>query len=148
MASMNTRLNIKKLNGNIIQKHGGSKQVGFKQLGPGVETGVHGVLDEKLVLIEVELQGAQGDHDTAVARRQLKDKQPEEKTNMDCLEEWVAKNLGVAGIQQQNGLVKDTTRSTYLVNRSPSLAIGFKKPIDMLGFFGWLASIKQGTLEL
>ncbi|GKG14926.1 hypothetical protein Tco_0354526, partial [Tanacetum coccineum] len=36
---------------------------------------------------------------------------------------------------------EDTTRSTYLVNRSPSSAIRFKKPIDMLGFFGWLASI-------
>ncbi|GKA17195.1 hypothetical protein Tco_0697032 [Tanacetum coccineum] len=67
MASMNTRLNIKKLDGNIVQKHGGSKQVGlkqlgskqvgfkqlgqkqvgFKQLGPGVETGFHGVQDEK-----------------------------------------------------------------------------------------------------
>ncbi|GKD92521.1 hypothetical protein Tco_1372358 [Tanacetum coccineum] len=33
MASMNTRLNIKKLDGNIIQKHRGSKQVGLKQLG-------------------------------------------------------------------------------------------------------------------
>nr|GEY79326.1 zinc finger, CCHC-type [Tanacetum cinerariifolium] len=38
MASMNTRLNIEKLDGNIVQKHGGlkqlgSKQVGFKQLG-------------------------------------------------------------------------------------------------------------------
>ncbi|GJX64562.1 hypothetical protein Tco_0298905 [Tanacetum coccineum] len=58
---MNTRLNIKKLDGNIVQKHGGSKQVGFKQLGPGVETGVHGVHDEKRVWFEVELQGAQGD---------------------------------------------------------------------------------------
>ncbi|GKF93312.1 hypothetical protein Tco_0280031 [Tanacetum coccineum] len=37
--------------------------------------------------------------------------------------------------------------STYLVNRSPSSAIGFKPPVDMLGFFGWLASIKQGMLE-
>nr|GEZ39846.1 zinc finger, CCHC-type [Tanacetum cinerariifolium] len=36
---------------------------------------------------------------------------------------------------------------TYLVNRSPSSAIGFRKPIDMLGFFGWLASIEQGMLE-
>nr|GEY90673.1 zinc finger, CCHC-type [Tanacetum cinerariifolium] len=36
------RLNIEKLDGNIVQMHGGSKQVGFKQLGPGVETGVHG----------------------------------------------------------------------------------------------------------
>ncbi|GJV77465.1 retrovirus-related pol polyprotein from transposon TNT 1-94 [Tanacetum coccineum] len=33
MASMNTRLNIEKLDGNIVQKHGGSKQVGLKQLG-------------------------------------------------------------------------------------------------------------------
>ncbi|GKG05669.1 hypothetical protein Tco_0325755, partial [Tanacetum coccineum] len=81
--------------------------------------------------------------------------------------------MGVAGIQQQNGLAdeatvtlfakvrcfliqsgmskvfwaEDTTRSTYLVNRSPSSAIGFKKPIDMLGFFGWLASIEQRMLE-
>ncbi|GJT13303.1 hypothetical protein Tco_0860345 [Tanacetum coccineum] len=52
----------------------------------------------------------------------------------------------------QSGLSKvlwaeDTTMSTYLVNRSPSSAIGFKTPIDMLGFFGWLASIKQGMLE-
>ncbi|GJX18748.1 hypothetical protein Tco_0221425 [Tanacetum coccineum] len=42
---------------------------------------------------------------------------------------------------------EDTTMSTYLVNRSRSSAIGFKTPIDMLGFFGWLASIKQGMLE-
>ncbi|GJY51484.1 hypothetical protein Tco_0442331 [Tanacetum coccineum] len=42
---------------------------------------------------------------------------------------------------------KDTTRSTYLVNRSTSSAIRFKKPIDMLGVFGWHASIKQGMLE-
>nr|GEW89100.1 zinc finger, CCHC-type [Tanacetum cinerariifolium] len=135
MASMNTRLNIKKLDRNIVQKHGGSKQAGFKQLGPGVETGFHGLHDEKRVWFEVELQEAQGDRkaevfqvsndDTAVAQRRLEDKQPEEKTNID----W------------------DTTRSTYLVNRSPSSAIGFKKPIDILGVFCWLASIKQGMLE-
>ncbi|GKA88070.1 hypothetical protein Tco_0809834 [Tanacetum coccineum] len=85
----------------------------------------------------------------------------------------VAKHLGVAGIQQQNGLVNktnvtlfakvrcfliqsgmskvfwadDTTMSTYLVTRSPLSATVFKMPIDMLGFFGWLASIKQGMLE-
>ncbi|GJT39768.1 hypothetical protein Tco_0939633 [Tanacetum coccineum] len=69
MASMNTRLNIKKLNDNIIKKHRGSKQVGFKQPGPGVETGVH----------EVSID------DTAVAQGRLEDKQPEEKTNTDCL---------------------------------------------------------------
>ncbi|GJU07740.1 hypothetical protein Tco_1124170, partial [Tanacetum coccineum] len=82
MASMNTRLNIEKLDENIVQKHGGLKQVGFKQLGPGVETGVHGVHDKKRVWFEVELQGAQGyreaevfqvsNDDTAVAQRWLK----------------------------------------------------------------------------
>ncbi|GJZ40338.1 hypothetical protein Tco_0586901 [Tanacetum coccineum] len=105
MASMNTRLNIEKLDGNIVQKHGGSKQVGFKQLGhkqvrfkqlgPGVETGVHGEQDEKRVWFEVELHGAQGDReaevfqvsndDAVVAQRRLEDKQLEEKTNTDCL---------------------------------------------------------------
>ncbi|GJV73481.1 hypothetical protein Tco_1493476 [Tanacetum coccineum] len=115
MASMNTRLNIKKLDGNIIQKHGsskqvglkqlgfkqvgfkqlGHKQVGFKQLGPSVETGVHGVQVDKRVWFEVELQGAQGNRkaevfqvsndDVAVAQRWLKDKQLESKTNTDYL---------------------------------------------------------------
>nr|GEX41265.1 zinc finger, CCHC-type [Tanacetum cinerariifolium] len=42
---------------------------------------------------------------------------------------------------------EDTTMSTYLVNRSSLSAIGFIKPIDMLGIFGWLASIKKGMLE-
>ncbi|GJU03997.1 hypothetical protein Tco_1114335 [Tanacetum coccineum] len=93
MASMNTMLNIEKLEGNIVQKHGGSKQVEFKQLGPGVETRVHGVHDEKRVWFEVELQGAQRDREAEVFQ------------------------------------------------------IGFKTPVDMLGFFGWLASIKQGMLE-
>nr|GEW83901.1 cytochrome P450 CYP82D47-like [Tanacetum cinerariifolium] len=117
MASMNTKLNIKKLDGNIVQKHGGSKQVGFKQLGPRVKTGVHGVHDEKL------------------AQRRLEDKQPKEKTNTNylvkeqekeyqtrwkikmgnvldscnqkstqqCMKSKVTKHLGVAGLQQQNG---------------------------------------------
>ncbi|GJW92355.1 hypothetical protein Tco_0169908 [Tanacetum coccineum] len=95
MASINTRLNIEKLDGNIVQMDGGSKQVGFKQLGPGVETGVHGVHDEKCIWFKVELQGAQWDReaevfhvsndDTVVAQRRLEDKQPEEKTNIDCL---------------------------------------------------------------
>ncbi|GKE36967.1 hypothetical protein Tco_1460372, partial [Tanacetum coccineum] len=69
MARMNTRLNIEKLDENIVQKHGGSKQVGFKQLGPGVETGVQGVYND----------------DTTVAQRRLEDKQPKEKTNTNCL---------------------------------------------------------------
>ena len=55
MTSMNTRLNIEKLDGNIVQKHGGSKQVGFKQLGLGVKTRFHGVHVQKHVWFEVEL---------------------------------------------------------------------------------------------
>ncbi|GKG01524.1 hypothetical protein Tco_0306229 [Tanacetum coccineum] len=44
----------------------GVKQVGFKQLGHGVETGVHGVHDEKRIWFEVELPGAQGDCEAEV----------------------------------------------------------------------------------
>ncbi|GJZ92661.1 hypothetical protein Tco_0664726, partial [Tanacetum coccineum] len=163
MASMNNRLNIEKLDGNIVKNHGGSKQVEFKQLGPGVETGVHGVHDEKCIWFKVELQGAQGDReaevfqvsndDTAVAQRWLEDKQPEEKTNTDSLvkEQEKEYQTGWKIKTDNSGLSKifwaeDTTMSTYLVTRSPSSAIGFKTPIDMLGFFGWLASIKQGML--
>ncbi|GKA13800.1 hypothetical protein Tco_0693446 [Tanacetum coccineum] len=142
MASMNTRLNIEKLDGNIVQKHGGSKQaglkqlgskqvgfkqlghkqVGFKQLGPGVETGFHGVKDEKRVWFEVELHGAQGDckaevfqvsnNDPVVAQRRLEDKQPEEKTNTDFLVKEqenvhlgikVGANIMVTGVPGQEG---------------------------------------------
>nr|GEY58471.1 hypothetical protein [Tanacetum cinerariifolium] len=106
MTSMNTRLNIEKLDVNIVQKHGGSKQVGlkqlghkqvrFKQIGFCVETRVHGVQDEKNVWFKVELQGAQenrkaegfqvSNDDDAVAQRRLKDKQLKEKTNTNCLQ--------------------------------------------------------------
>ncbi|GJV72005.1 hypothetical protein Tco_1492000 [Tanacetum coccineum] len=98
-----------------VQKHGGSKQVGLKQLGskqvgfkqlahkqvgfkqpgPGVKTGVHRVHVDKRVWFEVELQEAQGNReakvfqvsndDVVVAQRRLEDKQLEEKTNTDCL---------------------------------------------------------------
>ncbi|GJW06821.1 hypothetical protein Tco_1569244 [Tanacetum coccineum] len=143
MDSMNTRLNIEKLDGNIVQKHGGSKQVGFKQLGPGVETGVHEV----------------SNNDTAVAQRRLEDKQPEEKTNTDflvkeqekeyqtgwknkmgnvlnfynqrstqqCMKSRFAKNLGVAGIQQQNGLVDETNVTLFAKNMGFSESGEYKK---------------------
>ncbi|GJT32091.1 hypothetical protein Tco_0922510 [Tanacetum coccineum] len=125
MASMNTRLNIEKLDENIIQKHGGSKQVGFKQLGPGVETRVHRVSND----------------DTAIAQRRLEDKQPEEKTNTDCLVKEQEKKY------QTGWKIKTDNVIDSCNQRSPSSATGFKMPIDMLGFFGWLASIKQGMLE-
>nr|GEV29572.1 retrovirus-related Pol polyprotein from transposon TNT 1-94 [Tanacetum cinerariifolium] len=54
---------------------------------------------------------------------------------------------GFAGDTIRNKKADDTIMSTYLVNRSSSSVIGFKKPVDMLAFFGWLASIKQGMLE-
>nr|GEV27292.1 zinc finger, CCHC-type [Tanacetum cinerariifolium] len=137
-----TRLNIEKLDVNIVQKHGGSKhvglkklgskqvgfkqlghkQVGFKQLDLGVETGFHGVQDEKRVWFEVELHGAQEDReaevfqvsndDTSVAQRRLKDKQLEEKTNTDCLVKEQEKvdlgikagaNITVTGVSDQKG---------------------------------------------
>nr|GEZ19617.1 zinc finger, CCHC-type [Tanacetum cinerariifolium]GEZ72764.1 zinc finger, CCHC-type [Tanacetum cinerariifolium] len=102
MASMNTRINIEKLDRNIVQKHEGSKQVGFeqlsykqvrfkqlgvkqvrfKQLGPGVETRVHGV--------------QVSNDDAAVAQRWLEDKQLEEKTNTDCLvKEQEKEHIGI-----------------------------------------------------
>nr|GEU64211.1 hypothetical protein [Tanacetum cinerariifolium] len=97
-------------------------------------------------------KGAQGDReagvfhvskdDTVVAQRQLKDKQPEEKTNTNCLvyttmyEECGRQTFGVVGIQQQNGLVDET-----------NVTLCAKNPIDMLEFFGWLVSIKQWMLE-
>ncbi|GKE89365.1 hypothetical protein Tco_1566840, partial [Tanacetum coccineum] len=78
-----------------VQKHEDSKQVEFKQLGPSVETGVHGVHVDKRVWFEVELQGAQENHkdevfqvsnnDTAVAQKRLEDNQLEENTNTNCL---------------------------------------------------------------
>ncbi|GJV39315.1 hypothetical protein Tco_1417755, partial [Tanacetum coccineum] len=115
MYIMNTRLNIKKLDENNVQKHGSSKQVGFKQLdskqvgfkqlgvkqvelkqlGLGVKTRVYEVQFDKRVRFEVELQGAQenreaevfqvSNDDAAVAQRWLKDKQLKENTNTDCL---------------------------------------------------------------
>ncbi|GJS67075.1 hypothetical protein Tco_0681639 [Tanacetum coccineum] len=172
---MNTRLNIKKLDGKIVQKLGGSKQVGlkqlgskqvgfkqlgvkqvgFKQLGPGVETGVHRVQDEKRVW--------------------FKDKQPEEKTNTDCLVKeqkkeyqigWkiksgnvldscnqrstqqcmkseVVKHLGVARIQQQNGLVYETNVTLFAKVRYFLIQSGLPKVF-------WAedtTSIKQGMLK-
>ncbi|GJW82733.1 hypothetical protein Tco_0155878 [Tanacetum coccineum] len=61
-------------------------------------------------------------------------------------EEWGRQTFGCCSDTAAEW-ADDTTMSTYLVTRSPSSAIGFKTPIDMLGFFCWLASIKQEMLE-
>nr|GEW74490.1 zinc finger, CCHC-type [Tanacetum cinerariifolium] len=80
--------------------------------------------------------------DFQVAQRQLKDKQPEEKTNTDCLVKEQEKEYYLGERSRRVMFLilvikEDTTRSTYLVNRSLSLAIGFKKAIDMLGGVFW-----------
>ena len=64
MTSAIIRFNVVNLDGNDVQNHGGSKQVGFKQLGPGVKTWIHGVHVLKHVWFVVELQGA---HENCVA---------------------------------------------------------------------------------
>ncbi|GJX11072.1 hypothetical protein Tco_0200931 [Tanacetum coccineum] len=100
MASMNTRLNIEKIDGNIVQKHGSSKQIGFKQLAHKQ------VRDRKAEVFQVS------NDDTAVAQRRLEDKQPEEKTNTDCLVKErekvhlgikVGANITVTGVPGEEG---------------------------------------------
>ncbi|GJZ13008.1 kinase RLK-Pelle-WAK family protein [Tanacetum coccineum] len=95
-----------------VQKHGGSKQVGFKQLGSkqvrfkqlGHKQGAQG--DRKAEIFQVS------NDDTVVAQRQLEDKQPEEKTNTDCLVKEqenvhlgikVGANITVTGVPRQEG---------------------------------------------
>ncbi|GJS33660.1 hypothetical protein Tco_0532042 [Tanacetum coccineum] len=52
------------------------------------------------------------------------------------------------GLQQQNGLVDETNVTLLAKVRCFLIQSGLSKtPIDMLGFFGWLASKRQGMLE-
>ncbi|GJT31291.1 hypothetical protein Tco_0911566 [Tanacetum coccineum] len=87
--------------------------------------------------------------------RQEKEKE-KGKGISDCAE-WVVKKRNVTLLAKvrcfliQSGLSKifwaeDTTMSTYLVTRSPSSAIGFKTPIDIVGFLLACSVIKQGCL--
>ncbi|GJT65571.1 hypothetical protein Tco_1017051 [Tanacetum coccineum] len=110
MASMNTRLNIEKLDENIVQKHGGSKQVGLKQLG-SKQVGFKQLGHKQVGDREAEVFQVSND-DTAVAQRRLEDKQPEEKTNTDCLVKErekvhlgikVGANITVTGVPGQKG---------------------------------------------
>nr|GEV22984.1 zinc finger, CCHC-type [Tanacetum cinerariifolium] len=87
---------VQKLGGSkqVEFKQLGHKQVGFKQLGPGAETRVHRVQDEKHVWFEVELHRAQGDRkvevfqvsndDTTLAQRWL------EENNLKKRQTWTA----------------------------------------------------------
>ncbi|GJX69096.1 hypothetical protein Tco_0304823 [Tanacetum coccineum] len=154
-----------------VQKHGSSKQVGlkqlgskqvwfkqlghkqvrFKQLGLGVQTGVHGVQDDKHVWFEVELQRAQGNReaevfqvsndDAAVAQRRLEDKQLEEKTNMDCLVKdqekvhlgiKVGANITVTGVPSQED-AEGNVAEKKKVNESMKANLG-----KLLKYTAWL----------
>ncbi|GJS48046.1 hypothetical protein Tco_0598167 [Tanacetum coccineum] len=99
-------------------------------------------------------QGVVND-DTAVAQRAWRTKSNREEKTIRTVGKGAGKGIQEYGwkiksvCSVQGFWAEDTTMSTYLVNRSPSSAIGFKTPVDMLGFFfGWLTSIKQGMLEL
>nr|GEY83992.1 zinc finger, CCHC-type [Tanacetum cinerariifolium] len=71
----------------------GHKQVGFKQLGPRVKTGVHGVQDGKRVWFKVELQGDQRDREADVF-------QEKEKVHLG-IKVWA--NIMVTGVHGQEG---------------------------------------------
>ncbi|GKE50591.1 hypothetical protein Tco_1481849, partial [Tanacetum coccineum] len=109
MASMNTRLKIEKLDGNIVQKHGSSKQVELKQLGS--KQVVFKQLGHKQVGFKQLGPGVSNDN-TTVAQRRLEDKQLEEKTNTDCLVKKqekvhlgikVGANITITGVSEQEG---------------------------------------------
>nr|GEY39038.1 hypothetical protein [Tanacetum cinerariifolium] len=125
MASVNTRLNIEKLDENIIQKHGGSKQVGLKQLGSN-KLGSNNLVSND---------------DTAVAQRRLNDKQPKEKKNTDYLVKEqenkhlgvkVGENITVTGVPGQEG-AKDNVAEKKKVKES--MKTNLKK---LLMYKAWL----------
>ncbi|GJW25881.1 hypothetical protein Tco_0039692 [Tanacetum coccineum] len=98
MASMNTRLNIEKLDKNSVQKHAGSKQIGFKQLSPK-QVGFYG----------------DSNNDVAVAQRKLEVKQFEEKTNMGCFVKEREKECAVSSKAiLQHVMVLLTTEAEYM----------------------------------
>nr|GEZ73963.1 zinc finger, CCHC-type [Tanacetum cinerariifolium] len=106
MASMNTRLNIKKLDGNIVKS--------------------------------MEVQNKLGSNNLALVLK------------LESMKYMMKNMFGLRwNCRELKGIVKlrGYNQFTYLVNGSPSSAIGFKNPIDMLAGFGWLASIKHGMLE-
>ncbi|GJU22831.1 hypothetical protein Tco_1156173, partial [Tanacetum coccineum] len=107
------------------------------------------------------MEGAQGDReaevfqvsndDTAVAQRWLEDKQPEEKTNTDCLvkeqEKEYQTGWKIKTVWSVQGSLGRGYNHVYISSEQGHHHQRLKTPIDMLGFFGWLASIKQGMLE-
>nr|GEX92446.1 zinc finger, CCHC-type [Tanacetum cinerariifolium] len=147
MASMNTRLNIKMLVGNIVQNHGVSNKLGSNNLVLVLKQESMEYIMKSVFSLRWNCRELKGIVKLRFFRlvtmilQWLKDS-------------WRTSNLKrrqtrTDWIKHQNGLVDETNVRLFAkCTRSPSSAIRFKKPIDMLGFFGWLASIKQGMLEL
>nr|GEV52076.1 zinc finger, CCHC-type [Tanacetum cinerariifolium] len=100
---MNTRLNIEKLDGNIVQKLGGSSR------------------DREAEVFQVS------NDDTTVAQRRLEDKQPKEKTNIDCLVKEQERNTRLGGRSRRNGLVKET--NVTLLAKVKCIFLGYRKSI-------------------
>ncbi|GJY04820.1 hypothetical protein Tco_0370760 [Tanacetum coccineum] len=113
MASMNTRLNIEKLDGNIVQKHRGSNNLVLVLKQESMEYRMKNVFGLRWNCRDREAEVFQvSNDDTAVAQRRLEDKQPEEKTNTDCLVKEqekvhlgikVGANITVTGVPGQEG---------------------------------------------
>ncbi|GKE94475.1 hypothetical protein Tco_1579330, partial [Tanacetum coccineum] len=61
-------------------------------------------------------------------------------STQQCMKSRVAKHLGVAGLKQQNGLVDETNVTLFA-------KIGFKTPVDMLGFLVGLLLLSKGCLN-
>ncbi|GKC96070.1 hypothetical protein Tco_1161512 [Tanacetum coccineum] len=108
MTSSIIRFDIKKLDENIAQNHGDSKQVGLKQLGSKQV----GFKQLGLVLKQQSMEYRVSNNDAAVAQRRLEDKQLKEKTNTDCLVKEqenvhfgikVGANIMITGVPGQEG---------------------------------------------
>nr|GEU57325.1 zinc finger, CCHC-type [Tanacetum cinerariifolium] len=154
MASMDTRLNIEKLDGNIIQKHEGSKQVGLKQLGSkqagfkqlgvkqvGFKQLGHGVEQESMEYIMKNMCGLSWNCRELKEIVKLKFFRPTQQ----FMKSEIAKHLSVAGIQRQNGLVDET--NVTLFAKVTIISDWIQEAYRYVKVFGWLASIKQGMLE-
>ncbi|GJW35689.1 zinc finger, CCHC-type containing protein [Tanacetum coccineum] len=68
-----------------------------------------------------------------------------QSSTQQCMKSGVARHLGVVGIQQQNGLVKETNMT--LLAKVTIINDWIQDAYKYVGVFGWLSSIKQRMLE-
>ncbi|GJW88199.1 hypothetical protein Tco_0163539, partial [Tanacetum coccineum] len=84
---------------------------------------------------------------TLKGRKQLEEYQTGWKIKTDNVLDFLIRVWSVQGFLSKVFWTEDTTMSAYLVNRSPSSAIGFKTPVDMLGFLVGLLVLSKGCLN-